>query len=91
MTLIDFYHPSDLSLNQKTIIFRKRLNKILPLNIKYDDRLTRNNIKIDKKYVSNHFSIKILLIVETKKSILQGHKVKMTTYLIPNKEIVQIF
>ena len=79
MTLIDFYHPSDASEYQYTIIARKGLNKILPLNVEYVDRLTRTNIKTDKKHTTNHFSIKNLLLAGAKKSMVQGFKVEVTT------------
>lgn len=68
--MIDFYHPSDASEFQYSIIGRKGLNKIFPLNIEYVDRLTRINVRPEKHHGTNHYSIKNLILAGAKKSMV---------------------
>ena len=77
--MIDFYHPSNSSEFQYSIIGRKGLNKILPLNVEYVERLTRINVRPEKNHKTNHFSIKNLIFAGAKKSMVQGYKVEVAT------------
>ena len=88
--MIDFYHPSDANEFQYSIIGRKGLNKILPLNIEYVDRLTRTSARAEKTHGANHYSIKNLIFAGAKKSMVQGYKVEVVTQIIPNGESAQI-